>query len=161
MAVVTSAVFDLIDGLLTKFRADATLTANAVDVIDGPPLTDLSAGNILFVGAQPSDQTGAEPDATLQQTWGEMGARSRYEDLTVTCELWVRDGNTDLAALRQVTHTLLAAIETALRTDFSLSIGQLMWCHIVAADIRQIQTQKGATIAVPFTIAGRAALRSH
>lgn len=162
MPVATSAVFELIDALVVKFRADATLTdpAYQVDVIDGPPLTDLSANNIIFVGAQPSDQMGATPDATFEQNWGELGARSRYEDLTVTCELVVRDGGTDMAALRVVAHTLLAAVETALRTDFTLSIGRLLWCHVVSAQVKQIQTTKGATISVPFVIAGRAALRS-
>lgn len=164
MTVVTSAVFDLIDALVTKFRADPTLTdpAYAVGVIDGPPLTDLSANNILFVGAQPTaDQAGTGiSSATFSQDWGELGARRRDEDLTVACELVVRDGNSDMVTLRQVAHTLLSAVETALRTDFTLSIGQLMWCHIVSAEVKQGQTTRGATISVSFVIAGRAVLRS-
>lgn len=161
MAVATSAVFELIDALIAKFSADATLTANSVKIYDGPPLGDLSEANILFVGAQPSDQTGTIPDATLTQTWGELGARARFEDLSVACELVVRDGNTDLQALRATAKTLLAAVESALRTDFTLSIGRLLWCAVTAGQVVQEQTNKGAAIAVPFTVAGRARLPSQ
>lgn len=161
MPVATSAVFELIDALLAKFRANATLTANSVQIVDGPPLEDLSSQNILFVGAQPSDETGASPDATFVQSWGELGARARYEDQTVVCELWVRDGGTNMAALRSTARTLLAAVEADLRTDFALSIGRLMWCHITSGQVMQIQTNKGATIAVPFVVTGRGRLASQ
>lgn len=163
MPVATSALFELIDALLAKFRADATLTGTTYNVLinDGPILTDASRPNILYVGAQPSDQTGAIPDGEFAQTWGELGARARYETMSVACELWCRDGSTDIAAQRATAKTLLAAIESALRMDFTLSIGRLHWCEIRAGQLIQQQTNRGATVAVPFTIAAKARLASQ
>lgn len=161
MAVATTVVFELITALLAKTRANATLTANNVLVIDGGILTDVSRPNILFVGAQPSDEQGTTADATFEQHWGELGARARQETVTVACELWVRDGSSDLAARRTKVQELLAAIETDLRTDFSLGITRLLWCHIGSADLRQAQTDQGSFAAVPFVVAGRARLASQ
>lgn len=163
MAVATSALFELVDALLAKFRADATLTGTTynVQIIDGPILTDVSRPNILFVGGQPSDQTGSQPDGDFTQAWGELGARARYETLSVACELMVRTGATDMAAMRLTARTLLAAIESALRTDFTLSISRLMWCEVHSGQLIQEQTTKGATVAVPFVIAAKARLASQ
>lgn len=161
MAVATSALFEFVDALLAKFRADATLTANSVLVNDGPILADASRHNILYVGAQPSDEQGAQPDGQFTQTWGELGARARYEAMTVACELWVRDGSTDLPTFRTLARTLLAAVESALRTDFALSIGRLMWCEVQSGQLRQIQTKQGVTVAVSFLVAAKARLASQ
>lgn len=161
MAVATSALFELIDALLTKLRADSTLTSNNVLVNDGPVLTDVSRPNILFVGAQPSDEQGTQSDGEFEQAWGELGARARYETMTVACELWVRDGSTDMSTRRTLARTLLAAVEAAVRTDFTLSIARMMWCEIKSGQLRQIQTKQGGTVAVPFIVAAKARLASQ
>jgi hypothetical protein len=163
MAVSTSAVFELIDALLVTFRADATLSGATYNVlvIDGPPLTDLSRNNILFVGAQPSDASGSLPDGTFAQNWAEIGARARYEISTVSCELWCRAGDTDLATRRATARILFAAIESALRTNFTQGISRVAWCEIQAGSVLQENTNKGSTVAVPFTIAAKARLASQ
>lgn len=159
MAVTTSASFDFIAALLAKFHADTTLIATYnVLVIDGPPLTDLSRPNILFVGAQPS---GEGSGASFAQRWGEMGTRSKYELISADCEFWVRDGSTDLSTLRATAKALLAAVESALRTDFTLSVAALQWCSVASGDVIQQQTTTGASIAVPFTITAQARLASQ
>jgi hypothetical protein len=161
MAVQTSALWDFITALLAKLSADTTLAANNVLVIDGPLLLDASRPNILFVGGSPSDKDMLVPDGTFEQAWGELGARARYENLTVTCELWVRAGDTDLSARRATTQTILAAVEAALRTDLTLSVGRLMWCEVRTGQLYQGQSQQGASLRLPFTIAARARLASQ
>jgi hypothetical protein len=165
MAVATTAVFAFIDALLAKVRANATLAADPYNllVVDGPPLSNLGPPNILFVGASPSDEQGINPDATFSQAWGELGARAKYEDLTVICELWVRTGDTDLSARRATAKAILAAVESDLRTDFTLSIARLMWCTLQAGSLAQIQsrTPPGSVIKLPFTVAAKARLASQ
>jgi hypothetical protein len=158
--MATSAVWEVLDALVALFAADATLAAAGVRVVDGPPTTDLSPPNLLFVGSAPSDPNDDSPDASFSQSWGELGARAKYEDLIVRCELWVRSGSQDMAARRDTAKALLDAIEAALRTNYTLAVGRLLWIHLAAAEIRQIQTQAptGSTVAVSFTLAGRARL---
>jgi hypothetical protein len=163
MAVTTSALWDFITALLAKFRADATLTNSTYNVlvVDGPLLQDASRPNMLFVGGTPGDKDMGTPDGTFSQRWGELGARARYEDLTVACELWCRAGDTDLSARRATAQTLLSAIESAVRTDFTLSIARLIACEVQAGQMFQGQTQQGSTLRLPFTIAARARLASQ
>lgn len=163
MAVATSALWDFITALLAKVRGDATIatTYNTL-VVDGPLLLEASRPNTLFVGGQPLDTDMQTADGTFDQRWGELGARARYEDLAVVCELWVRAGGTDLSAQRVTAQAILAAIESALRTDFTLGLGaRLMWCEVKAGALFQGQTQQGATVRLQFTITARARLASQ
>jgi hypothetical protein len=163
MAVSTSALWEFLTALLAKFRADPTITGATYNVliIDGPTLLDESRPNILFVGGSPTDKDMQTPDGTFDQVWGELGARARYEDLSVSCELWVRDGSTDLAARRATAQALLAAIEAALRVDFTLGVGRLMWCEVNAGSLFQMQAKTGSGVKVPFTITAKARLASQ
>lgn len=161
MPVATTALFDTITQLLVLFRADSTLTANKVFVNDGPILLDASQPNILFVGGNPPDDQGSSPVGQFNQRWGELGARAKYEDLTVHCELWVRTGNTDIAAARSLMQTLLAAIESALRLNFTLTIVRVYSAQIESGELHQIQSSSGATLALPFTLAVKARLASQ
>ncbi len=156
--MATSALWDLLDALVATFRTDPTLTAANVAVFDGPPITDLSAGNLLFVGAAPNDADDSAPDAVASQQWGELGARAKYEDLQLRCELWVVSGSVDMPARRQAAKTLLDAVENALRADFTLGVGHLLWIHLAGLEVRQMQTQGGSSVAATFTLAARARL---
>lgn len=162
MAVATSALWELVAALLAKFRADATIaTTYNVLVVDGPLLLDAARDNMLFVGGTPGDKDMGTPDGTFAQRWGELGARARYEDLTVACELWSRAGDNDLSARRATAQAILAAVESALRTDFTLSIARLIAVEVQSGQLFQGQTQQGGTIRLPFTIAARARLASQ
>ena len=163
MAVSTSALWDLITALLAKFRADTTIaTTYSTLVVDGPLLLNAAPPNILFVGGTPGDKDMGLPDGVMDQQWGELGARARYEVLSVSCELWCRGGGTDLSVNRATAQAILAAIESALRIDYTLGLGaRLMWCEVRGGQLFQGQTQQGATVRVPFTIAAKARLASQ
>jgi hypothetical protein len=164
MTVVTTAWFDLVEGLLAKFRADATIaTTYGTDVRDGPLKSNevQDRPNFLFVGTQPSDTEAGDAAGTVNQTWGELGARAKYEDLTVPCELVCQAGDTSLTQRRTDAKAILAAVESALRTDFTLSVAQLLWCHMSAGTPQQKQTPNGSALVIPFTITGRARLASQ
>lgn len=161
MAVTTSALWDVITQLLVIFRANATLTANNVLVIDGPITTNDAIVNTLLVGGTADDEQGDQDHAEFTQAWGELGARARYEDLNVICQLWVNDGGTDLAARRATAKTILAAVETDLRTNFTINVANLLWAHVTSAQLGQIQTEQGSAVRVTFTITARARLASQ
>jgi hypothetical protein len=166
MAVTTSAWFATVTALLALFNGDSTLAANNVRVLDGPFLLDASSPNTLIVGgsSDPSLNEGPQgvPAGDFAQKWGEVGARARYEQTTVHCELIVRAGTTTLATTRATAQTLLAQIESLLRTSFQLSVGSLMWAEVLSGEIRQIQAQTGGSaVLVTFVIAARARLASQ
>lgn len=164
MTVSTSAWFDVVTALLATFRADSVLTANQVNIIDGPVLLNAAAQNTLIVGGT-SDPQQAGPGGIaagdFTQQWGETGARARYEVLNVICELVVRNGSVDLAATRTTMQTLLAEIESVLRTGFTLGVGRLMWAEVLTGQISQMQAQTGgSSVSVTFNIAAKARLAS-
>lgn len=161
MAVSTTSLWETITALLTLFNADTTLSSNKVLVLDGPVLLNAAPANTLFVGATPPDDNGFSVAGDVQQVWGELGARAKYEEVSVHCELWVRDGSTDLSARRATAQTLMAAIETALRLNFTLSITRVYSAQVSAMEMHQAQTQTGSTVNVRFTIAVKARLASQ
>ena len=161
MAVTTSAVWDVITQLLVLFRASSVLAANNVLVVDGPILTDNSRPNMLLVGGTASDPLSDQAHADFAQAFGELGNRARYEELGITCELWVTDGSTDLATRRTTAKTLLAEIESLLRTNYGLTVAALLWAHITSAQIRQIQNDNGSAVVVTFVISARARLATQ
>src|SRR6266511_2142428 len=130
-------------------------------VTDGPLLAGGDRPNLLFVGAQPANADWGDAAGDFTQTWGELGARARYEDVTVLCELVVQAGESRLERRRTDAQVLLAAVESDLRTDFTLSIGRLLWCHVSAAAFRQRQDANGSALIVAFTVTGRARLASQ
>lgn len=162
MTVATTAWFDLVNALIAKFRADPTIaTTYGTYVNDGPIPTDPSQSNIIFVGARPSGTDAGNQSGAFSQTWGELGGRARYEDVTVACELVVRGGSEDLSVRRADAQAILAAVESALRIDFTLSIGRLLWCHVTSGEVSQELTPTTATVMISFTVAGRARLASQ
>src|SRR6266511_3377610 len=148
MAVATSTWFELVTALIAKLRANATITGATYKTVvtDGPVLAGGDRPNLLFVGAQPSNADWGDAAGDFTQTWGELGARARYEDVTVLCELVVQAGESRLERRR---------------TDVTLSIGRLLWCHISAAAFRQRQDANGCALIVAFTVTGRARLASQ
>ncbi len=163
MAVATSTWFELVTALIAKLRANATITGATYKTVvtDGPVLAGGDRPNLLFVGAQPSNADWGDAAGSFEQSWGELGARARYEDVTVLCELVVQAGESRLERRRTDAQVLLAAVESDLRTDFTLSIGRLLWCHVTAAAFRQRQDANGSALIVAFTVTGRARLASQ
>jgi hypothetical protein len=162
MAVATSVWWDLVTALLAAVRADATLGAAPCRIMDGPILLDASSPVTLIIGGTALGDDGEPPSGTIDQRWGEVGARARYEDTSVVCELVVRDGSVDLSGRRATAQTYLAALETLLRTGFTLGVGRLMWAEISSAQIRQRQVNTGGSaVSVIFTITARARLASQ
>ena len=92
--MATSRVPAAVDALLEILRASSALTG--VAVVDGPPTTDLSDLDHVFVGYQPS----AEVAVPLTQDFNAAGARTRDESFDIVCYAESRSGDTDMQPRR-------------------------------------------------------------
>lgn len=155
--MATSRVPDAIDALVDLCTTSALL--KGVTVTDGPPLSDLSDEDHLFIGWSPD----AANAASIVQDFASAGARRRDEDFTISCYAESRSGDTGMKAIRRRVFTLVAAVETILRaTDAEPEAptlrGAVAWAHITAGDLFQPQTQDGALAGLTFTVTCHARL---
>jgi hypothetical protein len=152
--MATSRVPAAVDALLAILGASAALSE--VSIVDGPPTTNLSNVDHVFVGYQPS----AEAAVQLRQDFNSAGARTRDEEFVIACYAESRSGATDMQASRVRAFTLVAAVEAALRaTDAAPTAptlnGTVLWAHLTAGNLTQGQSQ-GAQAGVEFTVSCRA-----
>ncbi len=152
--MATSRVPAAIDALLTILRASPALSA--VSIMDGPPTTNLSDLDHIFVGYQP----GAEAAVQLTQDFNSAGARTRDEDFGIACYAESRSGDTDMQARRARCFALVAAVEEALRATGAAPTAPtlnstVLWAHLTTGNLLQGQAA-GAQAGVEFTVACRA-----
>lgn len=134
MDATTSRIPALIDGLYAT--ATAAVGA-ATTVVDGGPLQwdpvvvaeeGVSERSFLFIGARPDDLTSAEA------TDDRIGAASsREEKPTVYCTAYVRGDTPDYKPARDAVFTLIAVLESALRTDQTVA-GAVAQAHVGAVE---------------------------
>jgi len=155
MTVTTSRVPAAIAALVDICRTSPGLAG--VEIVDGPPIIDLSNPDLVFIGWQP----GEDQAATLTQSFNGAGARTRDEDFVITCYAEARSGDTDIAAQRVRAFALVGAVETALRATNELPEaptlnGTVLWAHLTAGNLTQAQTKAGAVVGVAFSVTCRA-----
>lgn len=153
--MATSRVPAAVDALLAILRAAPSL--EGVTVLDGPDVINLTGLHRIYVGWQPT----AEAAVALTQGFNAAGARTRDEDFSIHCYAEARGGDKDMAARRARVFELLAAVETALRaTDAAPAAptlgGTVLWAHLTAGDLQQVQSSDGALAGLPFTVTCRA-----
>lgn len=119
--MATSVVPALIDALVTQ--ATAALPDRLV--VDGYGVTSDTNQNVLMVGVDDPDSGQSANSQTGEQTMATMGTpRSRDEEGDVTCAALSWNGNTDQKAARDAAYATVAAVETILRADPTLGVGQ-------------------------------------
>lgn len=155
--MATSAVPGAITQLLAILGAAAGLSG--VEVIDGPPVGDMSATEFVAVGWQPD----GEESVQILQDFNAAGARTRDEDFAILCWLDTWTGDSDVSARRVRAFELLAAVETAIRASGSSPTaptlnGSVLWAHLTNAALKQANTDQGVRAGIAFTITCRARL---
>jgi hypothetical protein len=153
--MATSAVPVAVDALLSILGAAPGLSG--VQVIDGPPVGDMSATEFLAVGWQPE----SEESVQMVQDFNAAGARTRDEDFTILCwaESWT--GDRSMPARRTRAFELLAAVEQAIRASGASPTaptlgGAVLWAHMTGAQLRQANTDQGVRVGIAFTVTCRA-----
>ncbi|MGW9437935.1 hypothetical protein [Streptomyces sp. NPDC055607] len=151
----TSRVPAAVDALLAILGAAPGL--DGVLVLDGPPWTNLTGTERIYVGWQPSEA----PAVSLTQDFSAAGARTRDEEFTIHCYAEAWSGSTDMQPRRARAFELVAVVEQALRaTDTAPEAptlnGTVLWAHITSGDLAQDQTTEGARAGIPFAVSCRA-----
>jgi hypothetical protein len=151
-----SVAFDVLDALYDKFAADATLaamvTAQTLQIFDGPGIITFSSGSILSVGAQPVVDD--ESTTAVSWDWATLGASGTLaevdETLEVPCGISTKSGDQDFRATRATAESIWKAAAAVVRGT-TLSIPQVMWCIPQLTAIKQLAGQNGTDVLVLFT----------
>lgn len=150
--MATSAVPNAIAQLLEILRALPELQ-EGVQIFDGPPVGDVSQGDLIVVGWSAEGDQAVE----LTQNFNAAGARTRDEDFAIhgLIDAWV--GDADLSMVRTRLFDLFGVIEDAVRasgpnpTAPTLN-GAVLWAHLTSGVLRQFFTDQGARAALAFTV---------
>ncbi|TXS36927.1 hypothetical protein [Streptomyces sp. OR43] len=153
--MATSAVPGAIAALLAVLRAAPALAE--VNVIDGPPVGDMSDEDLLAVGWSPDGDTAAE----TVQDFADAGARRRDEDFTIAGWIDTWSGDSDVSVCRLRAFELLAVVEDAIRAtgpnpDAPTLNGAVQWAHLTRGVLHQSNTDQGIRAGLAFTVTCRA-----
>ncbi|MEU0181777.1 hypothetical protein ABZ312_11400 [Streptomyces sp. NPDC006207] len=149
------------DALLALSREAALAVGSMLDgveIVDGPPVVNLTAPDRLHFGWQPD----ADAAVALEQEFASAGARRRDERFTISGYAESRSGDTNMQARRSRVFEIVAALEDLLRaTDAAPEAptlnGSVLWSELTAGDLRQYQAE-GVVAGLNFSIACRARL---
>jgi len=150
--MATTALPQVINGILTAFNASAGLTG--VRIFDGPEIDASYPGDFIAVGHDGSED-GEVSVSNVTQSFEQLGNLKQFEDGTVDCWLATWDGGTSLSDRRARVATLLSAVDTAIRADVSLG-GACIYSSLSNHQMSYIQANNGVAISVTFTIDYRA-----
>jgi len=121
----------------------------SANVIYGEP-TQGQPGDFICIGWHRE-----QPAVTNQQSIGDAGIRSSFEDFDVLSEVVAWDGGTDMASCVARAYALLDVIDEAVRVDSKLG-GAAMQAQRTGSDLTMAQTPDGAMAIVSFTVTVRA-----
>ena len=150
--MATTALPQVINGILTAFNASAGLTG--VRIFDGPEIDSSYPGDFIAVGHDGSED-GEVSVSNVTQSFEQLGNLKQFEDGSVDCWLATWDGGTSLSDRRARVATLLSAVDTAIRADVSLG-GACIYSSLSNHQMTYIQANNGVAISVTFTITYRA-----
>jgi hypothetical protein len=143
---VSSKVDAVCLALTALWQANVT----TAQVVDGPQANSDAANDWLFVGANgDAPEDGAEIGLS-QQDWMAF-AKVQQESLDITCAVVSRRGDTDIPSARASAYAILAAADTALRTDPTLG-GVVMRSHISSHQYIPVITSGGCKVRIVFTV---------
>lgn len=141
------------DAVLTKVRASTDPAMSGVEVFDGPPYGDNLPMRAVYVGwtGDPEDDNAG----TVRQSVHDAGAGTsarRDEEIVIQCMCEAFSGDDDLVSLRGVAVGILGAVETALRSDFTLGLEYVLRVEMDSADVFQARTPQGSRVAFGFAL---------
>ena len=150
--MATTALPQVINGILTAFNASAGLTG--VRIFDGPEIDASYPGDFIAVGHDGSED-GEVSVSNVTQSFEQLGNLKQFEDGSIDCWLATWDGGTSLSDRRTRVATLLSAVDTAIRADVSLG-GACIYSSLSNHQMTYIQANNGVAISVTFSITYRA-----
>ena len=147
--MATTALPQVINGILTAFNASADLTS--VRIFDGPEIDESYPGDAIAVGHDGTDD-GEVIAGNVRQNPTQLGNQKLMESGTVDCFMWAWDGCSSLANRRTRAFQLLSAADTAIRADSSFA-GVCLYSYIDTHTTSYRQNSAGTAVVINFTIA--------
>lgn len=139
------------DAIVALALADATLTAAAVRVVDGPPVQQQYGTTVLYIG-----WTGEDDNATagsIESEYHDLGPTAkRDERVEVYCVIQAVRGDDAMTTARSSAVAAYGALETAIRANVSLGLADVLRFEVSDATVRQVRDGEGIGVEVGFTI---------
>jgi hypothetical protein len=125
-----------------------------VRVFDGVPVGDEAEalGEFVLVGHDGDPES--TPEITVVQEWVDLACSRRAETGVVPCAVVVQSGDTDLSARRGRAQVLVSALADSIVTDMTLG-GVVDSVLLLSGSARQLQTEQGTAVVLPFDITYR------
>lgn len=126
-----------------------------VDVFLGFDLSNLDSDTSLTIGSSDVlSQSDVVASTSVQAPATLSPQRTRDQDGSVSCVAWAQRGDTDLMATLQAAYTQMAVIETALRADPTLGVGQPGRAVLQLGDesLTWSQVESGSEVLIVFTV---------
>ena len=151
---MASKVPSLITYLVTLFTTAGNAANPQFAVYDGPVVNAAQAKLILWVGLSDPDSDGADSAATFQQGRADYGQLTRDETSSISCVADAWSGADDLPTVRASAFAILAAAETAIRSNLDQTFGGngQPYPGVTGAELLQNTTEAGAFARVRFQI---------
>lgn len=168
MAVVSFALNDAIDGLITTLQAATgfrapTVAGSDIPVFDGAYPNGGSNFSCVVVGSD-GDPNSVQRPGRLTSEWHDLDLTTD-ETGQIQCAIVVWSGDANPSTFgdqRSDALDILQDVDAAVRasnTAMALGVTQLLWSKIDSAELIQWVTEKGTVTRLPFTFSYRALLQ--
>lgn len=151
MTITTSRCGTVIDALVTRCQASPTF-ADPARVYDGPVTTgDTEWTQAVYIGFDGNWQ-GSFESALIDQELAYVGNTTMRETLDIRCVAEAWSGDPTVQAIRAQALTMLAGVETVLRTDPTLGIDGSTIATLQVGALYQAPFKDGLAVRIPFVV---------
>lgn len=144
---------ELYDAVVAETFIAAEITAERLNVFDGPSVTDFSGASIMTIGALPVHED--ESQTTSEWNWASMGATGANADIddafSIPCGIQTVLGDNDLRTARRTAIAIYAKVAALVRNS-NLGLGGVMWCIPQVASLKQSPTADGSECLIVFNV---------
>lgn len=138
------------DALVAALQAAPALSA--VTVTDGLPITEDRLTSLVIVGnsGDPEDDSAG----TFDQMYHDLAGTgsTREETVTIPCAVLAQTGDIDVSATRSSAFTILGAVESTLRGNYTLGVDGVLRVEMSGGEVRVSQFADGTAVRLTFSI---------
>lgn len=152
--MATSTIADAVTGLVAMVAAAMPAPPSGAAVVDGPPAPGSEPAEYVAVGVAHHATTFAREEQYAVvggQSPAGLGNQRRQETYDISCRVSCTAGDADMEATRARAFTLLAYVETSVRSDGTLD-GTVIFGEVGEIALSQVQTGSGAVVVIDFAV---------
>lgn len=152
-----SRVPALLDYLVILFGDTGAAASPPFSVYDGPVITADPSKLVLWVGLSDPGSDGADTAAVFTQARSDLGQNTREETSSIACVAEAWSGADDLGTVRRSAFAVMAAAETAIRSNTDQTFGGngQPAPGVTGGELLQNTTEAGAFARVRFQVTFR------